>query len=148
MKRKAEYIDKICPVCGEVFTIPARYMNTKQRRGIVCSRKCARHNGGIATAGLDKHGINNPNWKGGVSDNNYHYKKLQVERYPERIRAREAALYAIKSGSLQKQPCIVCGEEDVQAHHSDYSQPLEITWLCRKHHRQLHDKERIKLVTE
>jgi len=41
----------------------------------------------------------------------------------------------LKSGRLIKQPCEVCGEfEYVEAHHKDYSKPLEINWLCRKHH--------------
>jgi transcriptional regulator len=30
----------------------------------------------------------NPNWKGGISSNNYHYKKLQIERYPDRTISR------------------------------------------------------------
>ena len=142
MKREKKYIDKTCPVCGKLFTIPARYMNTKQKRGIVCSRSCAGIHGGAAAAKIKKFGSDNPNWKGGISGNNYHYKKLQMQRYPERVSAREAVLYALKSGALQKQPCLVCGDIDVQAHHSDYSKPLEVMWLCRKHHRQLHEKQK------
>ncbi|HRQ55036.1 MAG TPA: hypothetical protein PL018_12315 [Ignavibacteriaceae bacterium] len=32
--------------------------------------------------GAKQSGENNPNWKGGISKDNYHYKKIQVERYP------------------------------------------------------------------
>lgn len=43
----------------------------------------------------------------------------------------------IKAGRLIKQPCEVCGETDyVEAHHADYSKPLEINWLCIKHHNE------------
>ena len=28
----------------------------------------------------------NGNWKGGISKDNYHYKKIQIERYPKKIR--------------------------------------------------------------
>lgn len=45
-------------------------------------------------------GNKNPNWKGGISENNYHYKKLQVERYPERVNARKLVHNAIKDGKL------------------------------------------------
>jgi len=31
------------------------------------------------------------------------------------------------------QPCRVCGKPG-ERHHEDYATPLDITWLCRKHH--------------
>ncbi len=45
---------------------------------------------------------------------------------------------AIKSGALVRQPCEVCGAEKVDAHHDDYSKPLDVRWLCRKHHLHHH----------
>ncbi len=41
---------------------------------------------------------------------------------------------ARKKGVLKKEPCSVCGNPNSEAHHSNYSRPLEVTWLCRKHH--------------
>jgi hypothetical protein len=62
-----------------------------------------------------------------------------LQRYPERISARQKVGRAIKSGKLTRGPCEVCGETDqVFAHHEDYSKPLEVNWLCRKHHREKH----------
>lgn len=84
------------------------------------------------------HGENNPNWKGGISKDNYHYKRIQRQRYPEKIKAREAVSRAVKSGKLKRLPCEVCGDQNSQAHHEDYSRPLDVVWLCRKHHRQRH----------
>jgi hypothetical protein len=40
----------------------------------------------------------------------------------------------LRKGSLIKQPCEVCGTAEAEAHHKDYSRPLEITWLCKPHH--------------
>ncbi len=83
-------------------------------------------------------GENNPNWRGGISKDNYHYKKLQVERYPEKVMAREQVYKAKKSGKLIPEPCEICGSEDiVQAHHRDYSKPLDVMWLCPNHHRKI-----------
>jgi len=87
-------------------------------------------------------GENNPNWRGGISKNNYHYKKLQMERYPERIKARELVRKAIRKGTIVRGNCNVCGiDEKIEAHHPDYSFPLTVEWLCQKHHRELHNIE-------
>jgi len=58
-------------------------------------------------------------------------------KFPERINATVAVNNAIKLGRLARQPCFVCGDV-AQAHHPDYSRPLDVTWLCRKHHRETH----------
>ena len=62
-------------------------------------------------------------------------------RYREKHAANRAAFYAIRSGELVRQPCEVCGESKVDAHHDDYSQPLAVRWLCRKHHAEHHSRE-------
>ena len=45
---------------------------------------------------------------------------------------------AIRDGRLVREPCEVCGAEKSDAHHDDYSQPLAVRWLCRKHHGEQH----------
>lgn len=42
-------------------------------------------------------------------------------------------------GTLKRQPCEVCGRKG-EAHHEDYKKPLEIIWLCHKHHGEKHRK--------
>lgn len=69
-------------------------------------------------------------------------KKLEYQRKrralnPEKNKARQIVSNAIRYGKLKKQPCEICGEK-AQAHHEDYSKPLEIKWLCFKHHRESH----------
>lgn len=44
----------------------------------------------------------------------------------------------VKRGVIKKTPCFKCGDEKVEAHHHDYDKPLEVTWLCRKCHLELH----------
>lgn len=57
---------------------------------------------------------------------------------PAKYRAHVEVHKAIVSGRLQKQPCEVCGSSRVDAHHDDYTKPLEVRWLCRSHHIRLH----------
>lgn len=47
---------------------------------------------------------------------------------------------AIRNGLLVKQPCEVCGDRQVHAHHDDYDKPLLVRWLCPKHHKQWHEE--------
>jgi hypothetical protein len=44
---------------------------------------------------------------------------------------------AVKNGRVMKHPCWVCGEA-AEAHHPDYSRPLDVVWLCSAHHKQAH----------
>jgi hypothetical protein len=45
---------------------------------------------------------------------------------------------AKRRGLLIAQPCERCGNPKVHAHHDDYSKPLDVKWLCRKHHAMRH----------
>ena len=47
---------------------------------------------------------------------------------------------ALHFGMLHRQPCEVCGATKVQAHHTDYTKPLEVHWLCHAHHRAAHSR--------
>jgi len=61
-------------------------------------------------------------------------------REPQKYRARVAVGNAIRGGKLKRQPCEVCGDKRSEAHHEDYSQPLNVRWLCKRHHDQVHGK--------
>ena len=66
------------------------------------------------------------------------------EKYPENEKAHWVVKNAIKLGKLKRQPCEVCGAtENVHAHHGYYSNPLDIRWMCHKHHTEHHTKLRL-----
>jgi len=56
----------------------------------------------------------------------------------EKIRAQGRVRDAVGRGRLEQRPCAVCGAEKSDAHHPDYRRPLEVIWLCRKHHMMVH----------
>jgi len=60
------------------------------------------------------------------------------ERAKRQASAHQKVYMAIKRGDIQKEPCETCGEENVHAHHYDYEKPLDVSWLCPKHHSLLH----------
>jgi len=57
--------------------------------------------------------------------------------YPEKNKARDMIKTKIRQGVVIPQPCEVCGIKG-QSHHNDYSKPLEVRWLCTKHHGEQH----------
>ncbi|WP_216651623.1 hypothetical protein [Roseivivax sp. THAF30] len=60
------------------------------------------------------------------------------KRNPRSYLAHITVANALRLGVLTRSPCEVCGSEKSEAHHDDYSSPLEVTWLCRRHHRARH----------
>lgn len=52
--------------------------------------------------------------------------------------AQRAVTSALRNGTLVRQPCFVCGESRVEAHHADYDNKLGVSWLCLAHHGELH----------
>ncbi len=70
------------------------------------------------------------------------------EKYPEKERAKRLVRSALEKGHLTRPAtCAACGkppEPDrygrrvVQAHHHDYSRPLDVEWLCRVCHASEH----------
>lgn len=62
----------------------------------------------------------------------------QEARWPDRVKARQECVRAVKSGRLIRQPCEECSREPAQAHHDDYSRPLDVRWLCTVCHADHH----------
>lgn len=56
--------------------------------------------------------------------------------------ARKAVENALLRGDLVRKPCKRCGASNAQAHHEDYSKPLDVTWLCPKDHKARHREMR------
>lgn len=67
-------------------------------------------------------------------------------RYPEKVYAREQLAYAVSSGAITRpRVCTACNlERSIQAHHTDYSKPLEVMWLCTPCHAEQHRLEKLK----
>lgn len=67
---------------------------------------------------------------------------------PEKFRARNAANKAAIRGKLKKMPCEICGKFPAEKHHNEYSKPLEIVWLCKKHHVEFHRNQKMPKEAE
>jgi hypothetical protein len=68
------------------------------------------------------------------------YKRKWQKNNNEKVEAQNLLNTAIMKGIIVKEACSVCGDIKSQAHHPDYSKPLEVIWLCQQHHKDLHVK--------
>lgn len=66
------------------------------------------------------------------------YQRKRRKAFPEKDKARNAVSNAVRDGRLIRGPCVKCGATKSQAHHHDYSKPLDVMWLCFKCHRLEH----------
>ena len=57
---------------------------------------------------------------------------------PIKARAHAAVHKALRDGTLKRGKCEECGSLRVEAHHDDYDRPLDVRWLCRRHHVEHH----------
>ena len=60
------------------------------------------------------------------------------KNFPEKYKAHQKVKRALENGKLAKTACFVCGNLEVEAHHPSYSLPLDVVWLCTKHHGEVH----------
>lgn len=58
------------------------------------------------------------------------------KQFPQKWKAHCLVNNAVRDGRLKKEPCF-CGAK-AQAHHEDYTRPLDVVWLCTKHHAERH----------
>lgn len=116
----------ICQKCNSDFKCPT--FEVKRGNGKFCSRYCQRSYQAIVNAENNDTGVSRKErtkiWANNVAE--------------EVLIAHRAVKSAIRNGVLVREPCEVCGKEKVDAHHDDYSKPLDVRWLCRFHHLKHH----------
>ena len=129
---------KTCRRCSTKLPLDDFYVTNRTRDGYStdckeCSRRAVRESY-RRRAALFGSRLNDPARRAYLKV----YKKLQHAKNPEKERARWAVKYALGRKHIVRLPCEVCGAQKSQAHHSDYSKPLQVRWLCFVHHRAEH----------
>lgn len=65
-----------------------------------------------------------------------------IKKYPERYKANYTLTNAVRDKKIFRKPCYVCGDLKSQAHHHDYSKPLDVVWVCAVHHAALENRNK------
>lgn len=68
------------------------------------------------------------------------YQRARRQAFPEKLKAYNAVQRAVRAGEIiRPTACENCHEEKrLQAHHHDYSRPLDVFWLCQQCHKLAH----------
>lgn len=148
---------KICNTCGKEKPLSEFSIATANSDGHECKcRECkSEYNREYHIQNRDRVNQHNREWRAKNKDKmreinrrNYREKKNRIkacvkargEKHPERTAASARVNAAIKSGKLKRPDrCEQCGEPcRPDAHHRDYSKPLDVVWLCRSCHLLAH----------
>jgi hypothetical protein len=129
---------KTCFVCNELLEIDQFYKHMAMADGhlnkcIECTKAYER----MRRDGPDGEKIRAYDRARG-SRQPYSYVVAYRASNQDKYKAHSLVNAAIKRGLITKHPCIVCGEEKTEAHHPDYSSPLDVVWLCPRCHKQTH----------
>lgn len=131
---------KVCFKCGESKPLDSFYKHPAMGDGLLgkckeCTKKDARTHYAATRrvrSAYEQKRFQDPKRRAYV----YEQGRKHRCKHPERYKARYIVSNAIRDGRLARQPCEVCGAKRSQAHHADYSKPLEVRWLCFQCHRE------------
>jgi hypothetical protein len=98
-------------------------------RGIVLKRRCR-----ICRDASNKQYLASPKGREMKRRKDLRHRAASPAHYEARVLLNAH----IAMGKIKKGPCRVCGGTRIQAHHPDYNKPLEVLWLCHKHHMDTH----------
>lgn len=138
----------VCIRCKGAFQANEMSSNGQNRNPTYCKRCQNEGKRILYQANLERNRRYQRNWR--LMDRMVNPKKYvdidkaknQRERllHPERVLARSKIqeMTRARSKVIIRLPCEVCGSINSQAHHDNYSEPLEVRWLCPLHHAEVH----------
>src|ERR1035437_6971213 len=124
-------IFKICLKCGMSKTLDEFYAHPRMADGYLGKcKQCAKqdvvrnynaHHGRFCE--YEQKRAKNPQRRLDRLENQRRHRA----NHPEKYKARNAVNNALRDDRLTKKPC-PCGNPKSQAHHDDYSKPLDVSW--------------------
>lgn len=123
-KRKPMGVTKVCVDCSREY-------KREWARGSE-SHKAKKREYRIAHRGM--HATASKRYRAKNPEKVYLSMKGWQSRNTEKRTAHITVGNAVRDGKLKKGHCEICGCEETEAHHDDYSKPLQVRWLCHRHH--------------
>ena len=113
---------KRCSMCGQIKYFKSFYWSKSKSIYLARCKECVRALARVAAhKARRRHKLMTP-------------EKREI--YLQQKRASTAVSKSLKNGMLVKGMCEVCGSTEVDAHHDDPYDTLNVRWLCRSHRLQ------------
>jgi hypothetical protein len=153
LKKPGTHVETNCSHCGKLFSKRADHLTANN----YCSKKCTGESRKVPNAkwsspeyirqymaeyhAKNKDKINKQTnaWAARNRDKRNAIQETYRTDHPDKYAAHKKINVKTRTGKMAKEPCEKCGTlKSVHAHHDDYSKPLEVRWLCSKHHVEHH----------
>ena len=132
---------KTCTCCGQQKLTTEFQRRAASKDGLTSSCKKCLHARDLARYEKEKHRRIERHREYMQTDagKTAHAKATKAYREKHAIRRAAHVIFgnAFRRGKISKLPCFICGS-DAEAHHPDYDRPLDVVWLCKQHHREVH----------
>jgi hypothetical protein len=96
----------------------------------------------MSEASIERRKLRNKTEKMRKYKRDYYHRNSKKSDNVRKRQVRRKVRTSVDNGTIKKMPCEVCGEARSEQHHDDYDKPLEVRWLCHKHHAEHHKIKR------
>lgn len=131
---------RICGRCGEEKPLEEFHLNKSRPLGRAYWCKfCTRENDRERNRRVDRQ-LYIKEWEVSDRGRQLRSERRKADRNANKVkyRAYRQINKLIHEGFIERMPCEICGELNGNGHHTDYTQPLVVVWLCPKHHANAH----------
>ena len=142
---------KTCSTCGRELPLSEFNKNRNNKDGLQdkCRACFSEYNKKRYASDPERHKANARKYREENLENVFATRMKMVEKNPNHKNANEAVVLALKLGHISNPGvCYGCGatsdERRIEAHHHDYSKPLDVVWLCTPCHRRMDAQRRVR----
>lgn len=147
-RKDPKYKSGLCAMCIECCREREReYERLNQEARVEKHRKWREENREEINSRNRDRWNNDPEWKAKKDKYKGMYKEWRAayasdykKANRDKINCREQLRYWVDKGTIVRPECCeLCGKSEIriEAHHSDYTKPLSVDWLCQKCHLKL-----------
>lgn len=141
---------KKCVGCGQELPLTEFNKNKNSKDGLQdkCRSCFSRYNKARYAANREKFKADTKRYREENPKAVFQTRLKTCAKNPTRVNASRAVEAALNAGELANPGvCYGCGctseEHRIEAHHHDYSKPLEVVWLCTPCHRRMDAQRRV-----
>lgn len=140
---------KKCSECGRILPLSEfnKNRNTKDGLQVRCRDCFSRYNKARYAANREKTKEAVKRYRAENPANELETRLKTCRKNPTRTNANRAVAAALRAGVIERpHTCSGCGcsdtEHRIEAHHHDYTKPLDVIWLCTLCHRRMDARRR------